>query len=134
MNCALCSAYLARLNKITRARGKISYCEGCRPRDKKCAFLKKRCEDGLKLLHGEVEYCYQCNRFPCKGLRRLDARYRARYGMSMMENLTFIKERGMEEFIVQQYERYKCERCGGLRSVHGKRKCFACDRAKSWKG
>ena len=134
MNCAICSAYLAGLNELKRKKGKIAYCKGCRARDKKCAFLKKRCEDGLKLLHGKVEFCYQCNRFPCKSLSRLDARYKTQYGMSMIANLIFIRENGIEAFIQQQYEKYRCERCGGLMSIHAKGKCFACDIIRTRKG
>jgi hypothetical protein len=134
MNCAICSAYLAYKNKIPRTRGKFTHCAGCRPRNKQCAFLKKRCEDGLKLLHGKVEFCHQCNRFPCKCLSRLDARYRTQYGMSMIANLISIRENGIEAFVQQQYEQYRCERCGGLRSIHAKGKCFACDTVRTMKG
>jgi hypothetical protein len=63
MNCAICSAHLAMKHDV-KARGvKMPYCEGCRARDKKCAFLKKRCE---LLMDGEVTYCYECGDFPCR--------------------------------------------------------------------
>ena len=59
MNCAICRSYL------------LAKCTGCRIRNKKCAFIKKRCEDNLKLLKGEVDYCFECQCFPCETLKNL---------------------------------------------------------------
>lgn len=73
MNCTICSAYLAARYDI-KARGiKMPYCAGCRPSNRQCAFLKKRCRT---LLKGEVKYCYECRDFPCHILRQIDTRYR----------------------------------------------------------
>lgn len=55
---------------------------------------------------------------PCRRLKALDRRYRAKYHMSMLENLAYIQENGLDEFIRQQEERYRCSRCGKLRTVH----------------
>ncbi len=38
--------------------------------------------------------------------------------MSMLENLAYIQENGLDEFVRQQEERYRCSRCGKLRTVH----------------
>ena len=123
MNCGVCSGYLAFKNKIPRSKGKISHCKGCRPRNKQCAFLKKICKDNQKLLKGEVNFCFECNCFPCDGLKRLNDRYVKNYGMSMIDNLYEIKEIGIDNFIKNQYIRYKCAKCDNLISVHNK-KCF----------
>jgi hypothetical protein len=133
MNCAICSAYLAYKNNLPKARGKILHCKGCRPRNKQCAFLKKRCKDDLKLLKGEIDFCFECNSFPCDGLERLDNRYKREYGMSMIENLIEIKNKGIQQFIKNQYKKYKCPRCDGLVSIHNK-KCFSCEKIESWRG
>jgi hypothetical protein len=130
MNCAICSGYLAYKNNLQKIRGK---CKGCRPRNKQCAFLKKRCEDNLKLLKGEIDFCYECHCFPCRGLERLDNSYKQKYGMSMIENLIEIKNKGIQKFIKNQYKKYKCPTCDGLISVHCK-KCFSCERIESLKG
>jgi hypothetical protein len=54
MNCNVCSTYLA-LENDTKAKGvKLPYCIGCRLRDKKCSFVKKKCK---KLLNHKVEFC-----------------------------------------------------------------------------
>ncbi len=50
--------------------------------------------------------------------------------MSMIENLMEIKEKGIHEFIKNQYKKYKCPKCNNLISIHNK-KCFVCDKVKS---
>ena len=130
MNCGICSSYLAHKNSIPRKV--VSNCIGCRARDKQCAFLKKKCRDDLKLLKGEIEYCFECNPFPCEYLIKLDKSYRVKFGMSMIDNLNEIKEKGIDIFIENQENKYKCPKCNNLISVHSK-KCFACDKITNWK-
>ena len=130
MNCGICSNYLAYKNNI-HGKG-LPICIGCRPRDKQCAFLKKKCKDGLKLLKGEIKFCFECNYYPCENLTGLDKRYREKYGMSMIDNLNEIKNRGINYFIENQGKKYKCQKCGNLISIHNN-KCFICDKVISWK-
>ena len=127
MNCAVCSHYLSFRNNLP-----LGKCAGCRPRNKQCAFLKKKCEDNLKLLNGEITFCHECNCYPCRRLRRLDERYRNQYGMSMIENLDFIQANGLGAFVRQQINKYRCAKCGELKSTHNN-KCFQCDKIESLK-
>ena len=73
MNCGICSGYLAWKNDVKNKGLGMPYCPGCRPRDKKCAFLKKRCD---LLMDNKIKFCYECNDFPCKNLQGIDKRYR----------------------------------------------------------
>ena len=130
MNCGICSNYLAYKNNIS-GKG-FPNCVGCRARNKQCAFLKKRCIDDLKLLKGEIEFCFECNYYPCDILTGLDNRYRERFGMSMIDNLNEIKSKGINYFMKSQETKYKCKKCGNLISVHSK-KCFICDKITDWK-
>ncbi len=130
MNCGICSSYLAHKNSIPRKV--VSNCIGCRARDKQCAFLKKKCRDDLKLLKGEIEFCFECNYFPCDNLVKLDKSYRVKFGMSMIDNLNEIKKKGIDIFIEKQENKYKCPKCNNLISVHSK-KCFVCDKIINWK-
>ncbi len=104
----------------------MPYCTGCRPRDKKCAFLKKGCE---LLLIGKVKYCYECDDFPCERLERLDKRYRTYFKMSMIENLEYIKENGINQFLEMEEERWKCPECGAVICCHNGI-CFDCGLSK----
>jgi len=130
MNCALCSAFLARTHAIPKARGRITHCLGCRIGNKRCAFLKKQCE---KLLAGTVGYCYECEGFPCERLARIDRRYRRSYSTSLIENLEQIRDFGIDAFFWNQKKRFLCPNCKtDVVSVHNG-KCYSCDRVTSWR-
>jgi len=122
MNCGICSGYLAYKHDVKSKGIRMPYCLGCRPRDKKCAFLKKRCN---LLLSGKVQYCYECSNYPCERLNHIDTRYLNLHRMSMIENLEFIKKKGINQFLEKEEERWKCPNCGGVISCHNGI-CFDC--------
>jgi hypothetical protein len=130
INCALCSGYRAFFHQTPRARGKIAWCKGCRPRNKQCAFFKKRCE---RLKTGAVAFCTECPDFPCELSDYLDEKYREHYSVSPIRNLEEIRDHGIEWFLDRERERHRCARCGGVICVHN-RKCYACDEITSWRG
>ncbi len=129
MNCALCSAYLAYSYQIPRRRGHIYHCQGCLPRNKRCAYLRKHCS---ALSSDSIRFCYECKGFPCTRLNHIDARYRKNYGISFIENLEMIRDNGIERFLEYQRAGHRCPECGDWISVHNK-KCFRCDTITSWK-
>jgi len=122
MNCALCSSYLSMKNDLKRKGVMKTYCAGCRPRGKNCAFMKKRCN---LLGSGLVKYCYECSEFPCLRLKHLDKRYRTNYRMSMIENLEYIKEYGIDIFLKKEEEKWRCPECGGTICCHNGI-CYSC--------
>ena len=122
MNCGICSGYLAYKHDVKSKGIRMPYCLGCRPRDKKCAFLKKRCN---LLLSGKVQYCYECSDYPCERLNHIDTRYRSLYRMSMIENLEFIGKNGINQFLEKEEEGWKCPNCGGVICCHNGI-CFDC--------
>lgn len=91
MNCKICYAYLREKNK----------CPGCRffhakepvsiakCKIKNCEFIK----------NGKVQFCFECDDFPCRSLKHLDKRYRTKYIMSEIENLRYIKKSGIRKFV-----------------------------------
>jgi hypothetical protein len=122
MNCALCIAFHREKNT----------CAGCLDDDtnksKSCiTCIIKNC-DQLDL-NGRKKYCYTCNDFPCKRMKQLDKRYSTKYGMSMIENQKYIKKHGIREFVKNERERWTCQQCGGLLSVH-RENCLYCDQPK----
>jgi hypothetical protein len=125
MNCAICKAYLANKHEVPRQRGKVTWCIGCRPRGKNC-FIKRKCKT---LTNNPTQFCYECNAVPCENVDRVDRRYRARYDMSMVENLKTIKAKGMIEFLKSQAEKYSCPNCGDVICVHDG-KCYSCGYSK----
>jgi hypothetical protein len=123
MYCALCSGYLALQNDVKNKGIRMPYCQGCRSRNKKCAFLKKRCS---LLLNRTVAFCYECNDFPCEPLKHLDTRYRMLFKTSFIENLQCIEKKGIRQFLDEQEKKWRCPTCGGLLCCHNGL-CFHCD-------
>ncbi len=121
MNCAVCSRYLAHVNNLKR-----SQCIGCRPRGKKCAYLFGKCGGPRDSSRRKARFCFECREYPCKRIGQMDRRYRLNYGMSVMENLEFIRAKGLEAFLRQQRRKYHCPTCTGLISTHNG-KCFRCE-------
>lgn len=126
MNCALCVSYLAMKNDLNKKGFAKRYCPGCRPRGKNCTFMHSSCE---KVGKGLVRFCYECGDFPCKRLKELDKRYREKYHMGMIENLCAIKEQGMDAFLNEQEETWRCPDCGGTICCHNGI-CFKCSLEK----
>ena len=120
MNCRLCVAYFGY---TMNGKKRKSQCTGCNQSNKHCAFVKKRCKNPAM---ENISYCYKCEYFPCENLEKLDKGYRERFKMSMIDNLNFIKENGINDFLKSQEEKYKCAECGGVICVHDG-KCYTCE-------
>ena len=123
MNCRLCIAYQAMKNDLKKQGFHRKYCLGCLPRGENCNHMKDRCD---LLGKGLVRFCYECEDFPCSRLKNLDKRYRTKYHMSMIENLEFIKEHGMERFLEKEEAKWRCPECGDVISCHNGL-CLHCD-------
>lgn len=126
MDCNVCSGYLALTHDLKKKGIRMSYCAGCRPRDKQCAFLKKQCEH---LRKHSVNFCSECPKFPCQNLSSIDARYQKLFRMSLLENLGSITTDGMEKFLRAEEEKWRCPSCGGTICCHNGL-CFVCDTSR----
>jgi uncharacterized protein DUF3795 len=120
MNCRLCCAY-------TRDK---KACPGCRgdDSDKPKTRVICRIKNCEKIRQGKFRFCFSCDSFPCDSLNHLDERYRAKYGMSMIDNLVHMKKLGIRQFIRNEKERWTCPECGQLLCVH-KPQCLICGHA-----
>ncbi len=110
INCRLCRAYV---------RDKKA-CPGCRGDDasksKSCVTCQiKNCE---KLVIGEIEYCFDCDEFPCARLTHLDNRYRTKYGTSPIDNLIGIEKIGIRNFVKNENKKWTLS-CSAAR-------CYVC--------
>lgn len=115
MNCGLCIAYQFNEKDLNKQGFRRAYCPGCIPRGKNCTHMGNWC-DILK--KGTARFCFECEVFPCKRLKALDKRYRTKYHMSMIENLNFIKEKGVEGFLKKEEVKWRCPECGGTICCH----------------
>ncbi len=110
MNCGICLGYLREKKK----------CPGCwsdnEYKTKSCIkCIIKNCE---LLAETDSKFCYDCKKYPCTRLKQLDKRYQKNYSMSMIENLEYIKQYGLDKFINKENERWNCNNCGGTICVH----------------
>ena len=121
MSCRLCHGYIRDKNK----------CPGCRSIDRnesQKAKYRSKCKirNCEHIIEGKTKYCSdKCDSFPCARLKQLDKRYRTKYGMSMIENLTSIHETGIRQFIRNEKLKWICPECGDLICVH-KPTCLSC--------
>jgi hypothetical protein len=121
MNCVLCIRNQTPWKKdLSRPS-----CLGCREQNKSCAFIKKKCKNIKKYKKGELNFCCECDIFPCDALSKLDEMYIKRYDFSMVANQKEIKEAGLGKFIKNQQQKYTCRVCGSLICIHEK-KCLNC--------
>ena len=115
MNCNLCSWVLDPSKPG---------CVGCRPRERGCIHKKGLCP---KLAKSEIKFCYLCGQFPCASLLLIEKRYVMTHNYSFVENLNYIRRRGMPAFLRRETKRYSCPSCGKLLTVHSDR-CPHCRR------
>ena len=117
MNCGICKYYYREKNN----------CPGCNgPDDNKSKYLLDckivKCDIRK---NNESGFCYECPDIPCTRLKNLDKRYSSKYHMSMLENLNFIKENGIDAFLEKEKQKWKCPKCGGIVTCHGGM-CLSC--------
>jgi len=118
MNCALCYAFIREKNR----------CEGCLVQTEQKSNHCKNCSIKNCEMHTGADsiLCHVCPKFPCARIRKLDLRYRTKYHMSMIENLEYIRSRGMEAFLENEKTRWACSSCGSIITVH-RENCPTCD-------
>lgn len=119
-NCALCHAYQKKENE----RG---YCSGCNATDDKrqkhCVnCVMKKCSE---LTENGYKYCFECRNFPCRKLKLFNEKYVKRNNVSMIERLMFIRDNGINAFLLFELESWKCENCGSLICMD-KKCCMNC--------
>ena len=111
MNCGLCIGYMREKNPCGGCfkKGDENKPKSCRS----CSIAN--CE---LLAETKTGFCYECKKYPCTRLKNLDKRYRIKYGMSMIENLEYIRNRGVVQFLFKEESRWKCPVCGQGLCVH----------------
>ncbi|MHB0857824.1 MAG: DUF3795 domain-containing protein [Anaerolineae bacterium] len=120
MHCRLCYAYQRDKNR----------CQGCHSDDGSIPNSCQRCtiRNCPTIRDSPSGFCYACSKYPCRRLRDLDKRYRTKYRMSMIENLAYIQEHGVDAFLQHEAQRWTCPVCGSIVSVH-RELCPTCQAA-----
>jgi len=102
-------------------------CPGCRGSDLNKPVTRVKCKiKTCEVFRDENnKFCSDCVDFPCEKLEHLNKRYKKKYNMSMIENLNYIKNFGMNNFSKHEKKKWTCSECGGTICVH-KGCCFSC--------
>ena len=103
-------------------RGYKQGCKGCRIRFKKCTFFRRDC---VKLRKKEIEFCFECESFPCEKSEKMNDIYVERYSMNIIENLNRIQQFGPEKWLEEQEILYTCPECKGEICIHDA-ECYDC--------
>jgi len=112
MNCNLCMAHLREKNS----------CPGCRIKNADKPKTRTECiiKNCQILKDNNLKYCSKkCDEYPCQRLKNLDKRYRTKYSMSMIDNLEFIDQNGVKNFL--QNEEKKWIKGNKIFCVHDKK-------------
>jgi len=115
MNCAVCYAHLRK--KRT--------CQGCRGVEESQPAYCRRCQIRGCAIQRGIDFCFECQSFPCSLIKRMDKRYRVRYQVGLIENAIRIKTVGAKQFLLEEKEKWTCLDCGGVISLHD-RACSEC--------
>ena len=107
-------------------------CNGCGSEDK---TQKQKHKWGYKirvccLNTKRFQFCNQCDEFPCKVYRKKlsdshpgDKRFAYRH--ELFDSLARLKEVGIERWLKEQEEKWRCPQCGGVVSFY-KYTCAKC--------
>ena len=117
INCRVCYAFQREKNK----------CGGCRAdnKDKPVSRVICKIKTCSRLIENRMDFCGQCDEFPCKNLKNLDKRYQGKYFMSMIKNQEMIAANGLEKFLESENVKWKCSSCGNFLCAH-KKECKNC--------
>lgn len=108
MDCMVCYKHLKPKNAckgcLCSNENKPEHCRKCLVKD--CVKEK------------EITYCFECREFPCKQIKNLEKSYIKRYRTSLIQNSITVKNDGLECFMIKEKERWTCEKCDGIISLH----------------
>lgn len=123
MNCMVCYKHCYHKKPcdgcLNSDIGKPEHCRKCKIKD--CVKEKN------------ISYCFECSMYPCKQIKLLEKSYNSRYGVSLMNNSSKVKEIGLVKFMILQQREYTCSDCGGIISIHD-RECSECQTKRQIQG
>lgn len=93
-------------------------CCGCLVDDNNKPERCKNCKIKNCTQEKGLIYCYECSEFPCKQIKSLEKSYNKRYNTSLIENSKKVKERGITAFEASEREKWICQICSGVISLH----------------
>lgn len=100
-------------------------CSGCLGNDLDKPERCKVCQIKTCTQAKGFTYCFSCETFPCQRIKSLEKSYLKRYQTSLIENSKNVKEKGFDQFFLNEKTKWTCSECNGIVSVHD-RVCSDC--------
>ena len=104
-------------------------CRGCRS-DKLGIYCEKVCNFKKCAEKKGIEFCGQCNDYPCVELK--DFQSKMPHRLQLWESLEMIKKEGWEKWYMEMVKRFSCPECGTINSAYDM-VCRKCGHAPSCK-
>lgn len=104
-NCGACGAYLVKDDSSLGERIKNSVgwngvpCPGCRPSGGQCQWVDGKCELYACVERQGVEYCFECDEFPCAKMNPTADRANIYPHNLKLMNLCCIQRHGVDELL-----------------------------------
>ena len=108
LNCGLCPMFLGK------------HCGGCGNGNQSCGIAK------CSLEHGKIEYCYECESYPCEKSRYIDKYDSFITHKRQKADLKMIQDIGVEQYNLQQREKMQILSHLLANYNDGRRKNFFC--------
>ena len=89
LNCGLCPMFLGK------------YCGGCGNGNQSCKIAK------CSLEHGKIEYCYECENYPCEKYQYIDKYDSFITHKRQKEDLERVQKIGIKQYNLEQQEKIK---------------------------
>lgn len=93
-------------------------CDGCLMGDVGKPEHCRRCKIKNCSKENGITYCYECTEFPCILIKNMEKSYNKRYDESLIRNGLKVKEDGVDTFMEKEREKWTCQHCGGIISLH----------------
>ncbi len=111
INCIACYKHLTNTKRKKP-------CQGCLKDDTNKPLHCRKCNIKACVKEKGLVYCYTCEDFPCKLIKRLEKSYTTRYQVSLIDNSKKVKETGLTAFMKIDRVRWTCPDCQGIISQH----------------
>jgi hypothetical protein len=130
--CGACGVYIAtqendtekilRYAMILNQSYEETLCDGCGA-ERKTLYCSKMCTFIDCKKNKKVDFCYECNEFPCSAL--LDFKSKMPHRAEIIDSLNRMKEIGTEKWIIEMKDKFSCSQCNSINSAYNLscRKC-----------
>jgi hypothetical protein len=115
VNCLACYAFLRKKRP----------CHGCLHDDAGKPYHCTVCAIKTCAASRGLVRCLECDVFPCARIKRLDKRYKEKYGVDLVANGRAVACSGLEVLLAGEKQRWTCPDCDGILSQHD-RTCSEC--------